>query len=154
MWHSGASTFFSSITARILSAMLGSLVIRTKKPPPPAPVRVCPETIKKLLSERPSGSQGEVVHFKWQGSSKEFFWVGNLRFRDFFGGGRGVERGVVEKFSKYFLGWLDLKRDFWVFKTICRYVVVPAYPGFVVIYGIYWGVNFCSREILGFCWKP
>ena len=55
MWHSGASTFFSSITARILSAMLGSLVIRTRKPPPPAPVKVCPETIRKLLSEKPSG---------------------------------------------------------------------------------------------------
>ena len=47
----------------------------------------------------------------------------------------------VGKFGKYFFVWLDLSRDiyifFWggggVFKTIGRFLVVPAYPGLVVL---------------------
>ena len=50
----------------------------------------------------------------------------------------------VGKFGKYFFVWLDLSRDififffFWawgagVFKTIWRFLVVPAYPGLVVL---------------------
>ena len=99
--------------------MLGSLVIRTRKPPPPAPVKVCPETIRKLLSEKPSGSQGEVLRISSdRDHGRNFFWVGNLRLRNFFfffwvGVGGGGLR-VVEKFSKYFLGWFDLNRDFLV----------------------------------------
>ena len=88
--------------------MLGSLVIRTRKPPPPAPVKVCPETIRKLLSEKPPGSQGEVLRIssdrdhRRNFSELEIFDSGNF----FLGGGGGGVR-VVEKFSKYFLGGLN-----------------------------------------------
>ena len=38
------------------------------------------------------------------------------------------------KLSKYFFGWLDLSKDFLgIFKTICRFAVVPAYPSQVVL---------------------
>ena len=78
-------------------------MIRTRKPPPPAPVKVCPETIRKLLSEKPSGSQGEVLRISRDRdhgrnfSGLEIFDSGNF---------------FLEKFSKYFLGWFDLNRDF------------------------------------------
>ena len=68
-------------------------MIRTKKPPPPAPVRVCPETIKKLLSEKPSGSQGEVLQIssdrdhRKNFSGLEIFDSGTFLF--FGGGGEG-----------------------------------------------------------------
>ena len=38
------------------------------------------------------------------------------------------------KFGKYFLGGLIFSRDFFlIFKTIWRLVVVPAYPGYIVL---------------------
>ena len=74
--------------------MLGSLVIRTKKPPPPAPVRVCPETIKKLLSEKSSGSQGDV--FQVTGIIEGIFLGWKSSIPGLFLGG-GVERGGGRK---------------------------------------------------------
>ena len=51
--------------------------------------------------------------------------------------------------------WLDLNRDFFgVIKTICRYVVVPAYPGCVIIYGTYWGLIFVPGKFRGFVGSP
>ena len=87
-------------------------MIRTRKPPPPAPVKVCPETITKLLSEKPSGSQGEVLRISSDGDHRRnFLGLGG-------GGGGGWWRAVVEKFSKYFFGWFDLNRDLILFLGI------------------------------------
>ena len=45
----------------------------------------------------------EGIFLGWKSSTPEFL---------FLGGGGGLR--VVEKFSKYFLGWFDLNRDFLV----------------------------------------
>ena len=63
---------------------------------------------------------------KWWGWSKDFFGFEIFRFQDSFG------RRIAQE---YFLGWLDLHRDFFgVFKTIWTFMVVPAYPSNLVLW--------------------
>ena len=78
-----------------------------------------------------------------------------------------IEGRKVVKFDKYFFGgWLGLSRDFWLFWTIWRFLIVPAHPGHVVLRLKYnqtcflfwrflrlrnsvwdfWGVNFWCRD--------
>ena len=58
--YSRKVTLFLSITALTLSAMLGSLVRSTRKPPPPAPVKVCPimKTFTEVMTSDQSPSPG------------------------------------------------------------------------------------------------
>ena len=67
----------------------------------------------------------------------------------------------ARKLGKYFFGWLDLSRDFWVFKAIWRFLVVPAYPDHLVLqikfsqikymlYHLMLSGNFKCSQILGF----
>ena len=85
------------------------------------------------------------------------------------------------KFGKYLFGWLDLSRIFFlVFKTIILNIHgIAAYPGCIllqikyhqnfvdILFNSSWkflrfgilkfgnlGVNFWSRDLFGFCWKP
>ena len=81
-----------------------------------------------------------------------------------------IEGRKVVKFDKYsFGGWLGLSRDFWLFWTIWRFLIVPAHPGHVVLRLKYnqtcflfwrflrlrnsvwdfWGVNFWCGDFLG-----
>ena len=52
-----------------------------------------------------------------------------------------------ENFGRSLFGYLDLSRDFWVFKTIWRFVIVPAYPSRVVPLRILMAWKFS----MGFC---
>ena len=72
-------------------------MIRTRKPPPPAPVKVCPETITQLLSEKPSGSRGEGLRISSDGYHRR-----NLSGFEIFDSGNFSGGGVVGKFSEYF----------------------------------------------------
>ena len=87
-----------------------------------------------------------------------------------------IEGRKVVKFDKYFFGgWLGLSRDFWLFWTIWRFLIVPAHPGHVVLRLKYnqtcflfwrflrlrnsvwdfWGVNFWCRDFFfGFDFGP
>ena len=73
------------------------------------------------LKERDPGPRagGRYSGFKVTGMIEDFWGVRNFRFQDFWG------EGI---FGKYFFGWNDLRRVLGVFKTIWRFVVVPAYP--------------------------
>ena len=54
-----------------------------------------------------------------EGGRSKYFWVWNFRFRDFSG-----------KENVFGVAW---SRNFWVFRTIWTFVIVPAYPGCVVL---------------------
>ena len=67
-------------------------------------------------------SKGVYPRFQVTGIIKGFFWVWNFLFL------------VGNLASINFLGWLDFSRDFFfIFKTIRILVVVPAYPGYIVL---------------------
>ena len=68
---------------------------------------------------------GGVLQISTDGDDRRIFLGLKLSILGFF---------WVGKFGNFFLGWLDLSRDFFgLFKTIGRFVVVPTYPGCVVI---------------------
>ena len=115
------------------------------------------------MEQRCLNPRGGTPDLKWQGWSKDFggfeifdFGVGKLWQGFSFGGGGGVH-----DLSRNFLG---------VFKTIWRFVIVPAYAqpcSFVnkvnqeskflwlrnSAWG-FWGVKFWSRDFIGFYLKP
>ena len=70
-------------------------------------------------------SQGGTSDFKLRWRPKDFFLGLKFAFPGFFG---------VGNFGKYFWGWPELRRNVLeVFKTIERFVVLPAYPGLMVL---------------------
>ena len=73
-------------------------------------------------SQYPGG--GDSPDFKWRGMIEGVLTGLKFRFRDFWGGRK------IWQVSLFW--WLDLSRVFFgVFKTIWRFVVVPAYDIFI-----------------------
>ena len=90
-------------------------------------------------------SQGGTPDFKWQGWSKDFL---NMKFSilGFFWEGKFWQ-------VLFWVAWFK-KGFFWVFQTIWRFVIVPAYPGRIVPLEIFTALKFSMGFLGGLNFGP
>ena len=84
-----------------------------------------PQGGPSLWNQYISSPKGVLRILSYGGDRRIFGGGLKFSFPGFFG---------VGNFGKYFWGWPDLRRNVLeVFKTIERFVVLPAYPGLIVL---------------------